>query len=247
MRQWVLAALLAAVCAGAGCSDSDESVQPVVTPAEYPDIQGLVAFYAFNGNLEDSSLNGLDATGTAGVSYVNDHNGTASSAAFISGRTDTLSVADSAALNFVGAFTTAGWVRADLETYGYCCFLDKGYAAGAWSVGTSGTAVPLTKPLRFYVGGYHYDFAVDDAVPVGQDTWMHFACSFNDTTNIAHLYVNGAFAVADTIDLDLTASGMDLWIGTSHWGDHFKGAIDQVALFDRVLSDAEVLTLYEFD
>ncbi|MFH1690635.1 MAG: LamG domain-containing protein [Candidatus Eisenbacteria bacterium] len=244
MRKWVLVAVIAAVCVVAGCSDSSG---PSETQAEYPDVPGLVAFYQFDGGLEDSSENGHDAVGTAGIAYVSDHNGTASSAVYISGRTDTITVANRGAFDFVGAFTVAGWIMADLENSGYCCFIDKGYDDGAWSVGTGGSAVPTSKPLRFYVGGSNYDFDVDDAVPFGQDTWMHFACSFNDTTNVARLYVNGAFALADTHAVDITASARDLQMGTSHWGDAYKGAIDQVALFGRVLTDAEVLELYDFD
>ena len=245
MRKLTVVALIASVFVVAGCSDS--SGPEDTNGPEFPDIPGLVAFYQFDGNLGDSSENGHDATGTAGIGFVSDHNGTVGSAVYISGRTDTITIANRGAFDFVGAFTVAGWIRADLETFGYCCVIDKGYDDGDWSVGTSGTAVPAMRPLRFYVGSSNYDFSVDDAVPVGQGVWMHFACSFNDTTNVARLHVNGAFAVSDTYDIDIAGSGRDLWIGTSHWGDAFNGAVDQVALFGRVLSDAEVSELYDFD
>jgi len=245
VRKLIVAAVFVMVLVIAGCSDS--SGPDDVDGDEYPDIPGLVAFYQFDANLEDSSENGHDATGTPGIGYVSDHNGAVGSAVYISGRNDTITVANRGAFDFVGAFTVAGWIRADLENFGYCCVIDKGYDDGAWSVGTSGSAVPTIQPLRFYVGGSDYDFYVDDAVPFGQGVWMHFACSFNDTTNVARLYVNGAFARADTHDVDMVASGRDLWIGTSHWGDAFDGAIDQIALFGRILSDAEVSELYDFD
>jgi len=245
MRKWALVAVIAAVCVVAGCSDS--SGPDDIDGDEYPDIPGMVAFYQFDGNLEDSSENGHDATGTAGISYVSDHNGTAGSAVYVSGRTDTIAIANRGAFDFVGAFTVAGWIRADLETFNYCCVIDKGYDDGAWSVGTKGSAVPTIQPLHFYVGSSNNDFSVDAAVPFGQDIWMHFACSFNDTTNVARLYVDGVFALADTYDIDVVATDKDLWIGSSHWGDAYKGAVDQVALFGRVLSDAEVSELYDFD
>ncbi|MCK4512804.1 LamG domain-containing protein [bacterium] len=245
MKKLIVAAVLAMVFVVVGCTDS--SGPDDVDGTEPPDIPGLVAFYHFDANLEDASGNGHDGTGTAGISYVMDHNGVAGSAVYIRGRNDTISVSNRGAFDFVGAFTVAGWIRADLESFGYCCVIDKGYDDGAWSVGTSGSAVPTIQPLRFYVGGSDYAFSVDDAVPFGQGIWMHFACSFNDTTNVARLYVNGAFARADTHDVDIVASGKDLWIGTSHWGDAFDGAIDQVALFGRVLSDAEVSELYDFE
>ena len=242
-----MAAAVTVFCLSSGCSDS--TTGPGGTPLEYPDVPGLVAFFQFDGNLEDSSLNGHDATGTAGIAYVDDHNGAASSAVYVSGRTDFITVANRGAFDFVGAFTVAGWVRADLESFAYCCVIDKGYDDGAWSLGTSGSNVPNREALRFYVGGSDNvnEFYVSEAVPVGQDIWVHFACSFNDTTNVARLYVDGAFARADTSDVDIVASARDLRIGTSHWNDAYKGAIDQIALFDRVLTDVEVLELYNFD
>jgi len=245
VKKLIVASILALVFVVAGCSDSSGPSDTDGT--EPPDIPGLVAFYHFGGNLEDASGNGHDGTGTAGISYVMDHNGVPSSAVYIRGRTDTIAIANRGAFDFVGAFTVAGWMRADLEMSNYCCVIDKGYDDGAWSVGTKGSAVPTIQPLHFYVGSSNNAISVDDAVPFGQGIWMHFACSFNDTTNVARLYVDGVFALADTHDIDIVATDKDLWIGSSHWGDAFDGAVDQVALFGRVLSDAEVSELYDFD
>ncbi len=240
----LLMALFAALCMTAGCSDSSG---PGETQAEYPDIPGLVAFYQFDGNLEDSSVNGLDATGTAGIAYVNDHNGVASSAVLVAGAGDTIMVDNRGVFDFVGGFTVAGWIMPGLGGTMYGCVVDKGYAEGDWSVGTNGVDSPAVKPLYFYVGTHTHSFDADDSVPVGQDIWTHFACSFNDTTNVARLYVNGAIAAVDTYAVDISASGRNLRIGSSHWADGYQGAIDQIALFGRVLTDAEVLELYDFD
>ncbi len=245
MGKLIAAAIIALVFVVAGCSDS--SGPGDVDGAEYPDIPGLVAFYQFDGNLDDSSENGHDGTGTAGIFYVSDHNGAASSAVYVDGSNNRVSIANRGAFDFVGAFTVAGWIMPGLGDYTYACVIDKGYADGDWSVGTNGADSLAVHPLYFYVGTHSHSFSVNDAVPVGQDVWTHFACSFNDTTNVAMLYVNGAFAVSDTYGIAITPSGRDLWIGTSHWGDSYTGAIDQVAIFGRVLSGAEVSELYDFD
>lgn len=245
MRKWFLIGALAAACVAAGCGDS--TTGPGGTALEYPDVPGLVAFFQFDGNLEDSSVNGLDATGSAGIAYVNDHNGAASSAVLVAGASDTIMVANRGAFDFVGGFTVAGWIMPGLGGSMYGCVVDKGYADGDWSVGTNSAGTPSVRPLYLYVGTHTHSFTASDAIAVGQSVWTHFACSFNDTTNVARLYVNGAIATVDTYAVDITASGRNLRIGSSHWADGYEGAIDQVALFDRVLTDAEVLELYNFD
>ena len=94
-------------------------------------------------------------------------------------------------------------------------------------------------------GGYYY---MND--PVHDDQWHHVAAVIKDAElpnlhDDAILYLDGVIAEIHDIGLlDLwpidTGSDLDVTIG-----DGFKGLIDDVRIYDRVLSDEEVLTMFK--
>ncbi|MFC1637321.1 LamG-like jellyroll fold domain-containing protein [Planctomycetota bacterium] len=79
---------------------------------------------------------------------------------------------------------------------------------------------------------------VGQVLPVGE--WYHVAASHDGETVLCYL---------DGVETDsapmttITNSPSHLLIGTEGWGFHWIGGIDEVALYDRGLSDEEVLYL----
>jgi hypothetical protein len=71
------------------------------------------------------------------------------------------------------------------------------------------------------------------------NVWTHVALTFDNTT--LRLYVNGAQvgtrAVAGPL---LTSTGALRIGGNSVWGEHFAGRIDEIRLYNRALSTAEI-------
>ncbi len=242
-----VAVLLLVGLALAGCSSSSSG--PDESGPSALDIPGLVTFYEFDGNLADASGNGLDAESRRAISYVEDHNGTAGAALYVASAADSVYVADCAELDITGALSVAAWVNAGLGTTMYGCFADKGYADGAWSVGTNSAVAPMRKPLYLYIGTHTHSFELNEAIPAGQDQWVHFVCCFNDTTDETTFYIDGAYAFTDTAGVPVTlgVTDLDLRIGCSNYADAFMGAIDQLALFNRELTADEVELLYEHD
>jgi hypothetical protein len=234
-------ALVALTLLGCGSSTSPDETGGL----PYPDIAGLVAFYQFDGDLTDSAPDSLHAESARDPIYIADHNGVAASAVYVDGAADTISVPSRGAFDFADEFTFAAWVRADLPPYAYASIIDKGFADGGYSLGVVGGYEPDTTALVLYVNDE--EAWVQDAVPMGTGDWTHVACTFENPTGAVQFFVNGDLLDADTWDLDLGTSDHDLRIGTSWWRDAFRGGIDQVAIFDRVLSAAEIRELYEFD
>ena len=232
-RAWMIVVLasVALTCAAfgvIGCSSSSSGPGDE-DPADVFDIPGLVAFYEFDGDLSDASGGGHNGRSEFRMHYIADHNGTAESAVYLDD-SDSFDVPDHDDLDFTGAFSVSAWILADLEDMAYCCFADKGYADEGWSIGTCGTLVPALKPLCLYVGTHTHSMYVTDVVPVGQDTWVHLVCCFNDTTDTATFYVDGAYAhtFTATAPVTLSATAYDLKIGKSHWNDQYCGGIDQL-------------------
>src|SRR5262249_25047021 len=77
------------------------------------------------------------------------------------------------------------------------------------------------------------------ALPV--NTWTHLAGTYDGTT--LRLYVNGTLVASQAASGTITTStGAVRLGGNAVWGEYFRGRIDDVRIFNRALSQAEVQT-----
>lgn len=73
------------------------------------------------------------------------------------------------------------------------------------------------------------------------NTWVHLAATYDGTT--LRMYVNGALASSKTLAGSIPTSTGLLRIGANTvWGEHFNGLIDEVRIYNRPLSAAEIQT-----
>ena len=99
--------------------------------------------------------------------------------------------------------------------------------------GSGGTKVPSSE---VYVGGAKMVSAAS-ALAVG--TWTHLAATFDGST--LRIYVNGTQASQLAVSGSIATSTGVLRIGgNSVWGEYFSGLIDEVRLYNRALSAAEI-------
>jgi hypothetical protein len=71
------------------------------------------------------------------------------------------------------------------------------------------------------------------------NTWSHLAATYDGTT--LRLYVNGSLVGSRAVASALVTSTGALRIGgNSVWGEFFTGRIDEVRLYNRALSVAEI-------
>lgn len=193
-----------------------------------------------------SALSVLDASG-------NNNHGTPTSATFgeagrlkESMRLDTsghVMIPNSTSLNITSnTMSGSAWIKL------------RGYPA-------SGDAIVFAKSFGYYLaitangrmgiylygttlGGWHYSTAI---VPL--NTWTHVAYSYNGTTST--LYLNGKDIASTGATGNLAATTADLGIGAVgepagavEAGRRFNGFIDEVAIWNRSLSSAEMLQIY---
>jgi len=82
----------------------------------------------------------------------------------------------------------------------------------------------------------------EDAVM--ENTWYHVVGLYDGTQQ--RLYVNGQLADADAQSGDISQAVQPVFIGKNNTdGNYFKGLIDEVIVFNRALSEAEITLLYE--
>jgi hypothetical protein len=240
MTKLLIAALAVLAVALTGCSDS--STDPS-EPRTYPDIDGLVVFYPFDGNLENA--------------VADEHHGTAPRAiAFVDGRPDRpgqalhveaadyVSVPDHPDLDMTGDMSAGVWVNPEWANSAYPIIFGKG-ANDSYCMGTDGTPdTPDTVGFRVRIAGA--TDTVPELIPEGTDTWSHLAFTLDDDADVLRFYFNGVEVATEHMTLQLSDSDSDLMIGRMIEIGRYKGAIDNLAIFDRVLSPTEIVRLKNF-
>ena len=80
---------------------------------------------------------------------------------------------------------------------------------------------------------------------ITKQQWYH-VCGVEETSSLRHVYVNGVFEDSETTShvptVDTTRVGG--FVESSQF-DYFDGYIDDVRIYDRVLSASEILRLYQ--
>ena len=193
----------------------------------------------------NSSLNGqtLDATywPTGGFSFdqqsvISDVN----SAVRFPGLSNSYAYKNPASPGLVGdaAFTIEAWVnpaatRADGMVFSY------GAAAAnrVVSLGSDGSG-------RIYSVHYSNDHPFTATWTLGQ--WQYVVLTYDPATSTESLYVNGAFQESWTPANLALQNGDDIFIGRATWNGIYmaEAVVDEVALYNRALSSAEITDHY---
>jgi hypothetical protein len=89
-----------------------------------------------------------------------------------------------------------------------------------------------------------YDWYTSVTDPYNDDKWHMITVTYNGTTT--KLYIDGL--CKDSSSSHTYASNLNtIWVGKapSGSGPYFSGSIDQVRIYNRALSDSEILSLYQ--
>jgi len=205
---------------------------------------GLIAHYALNGNTEDSSGNGLDGVlaGDANLpaSYVNGPAGFGQGLLFDGAYghqyVDLGTFNPSAA---TGQLTVALWAKWDGLTDQWQGLMSKRDSWSRYDMMWQIEANQSTGLVRFQRDGEGEVPAVTPTV----GEWTHIAATFDGT--VATVYVNGVQTGQDTswsFGYDTEAS-VQIGACDPGGGNPFNGAIDDVWIYDTVLSEAEIKAL----
>ena len=206
---------------------------------------GLVAYYPFNGNANDESGNG-----NTGVVHGADltTNGWSGSAYDFGSELDYIEAADSSSLDVTNALTLSAWINLDsLPGSNNRGIVSKyAFSGGNRSYALVYAANPNT--YRFVVSQDGITNRTLEGITTFEtDRWYHI-CGVFEPNESMKIYVDGKLDAEITNDIPshIANTATPLWIGVQYaledWLS-FDGQIDEVRVYNRVLSSTEVAQL----
>jgi hypothetical protein len=214
-----------------------------VTTLTTANVPGLVAAYAFDEgvgtSVTDTSSSGnhgvvANATWTIAGRYGN--------ALTFNGTNARVNVTDSASLHLTTGMTLEAWVSpvalpAKNCTGPSCSWMDVIHKEpDSWYIEASSDINQQPEAGGIFVAGKHIVFG---PAPLPINAWTHLALTYDAA--MVRFYVNGALVAAGQETSPLTVSTAPLRIGgDSIFGQYFKGTIDEVRIYNRALTGAEI-------
>jgi chitodextrinase len=207
-----------------------------IEPVDVDCASGLVAYYPFNGNAKDESGKGNDGTVYGAISTT-DRFGNPNSAYNFDGADDYVRIPDSTGLDITGDLTISAWINTfDIDIRGAATIFDNHNHVSPYA-GYNLTIQPDGRVRFMSDGGNLYS-----NTPVNTGEWKHVAVTLLGTT--ATLFIDGKFESSGTVDVP-SANTVDQVIGASFAPYYFfEGIIDDVAIYNRALSESEIQELY---
>ena len=213
-----------------------------VTPAS-----GLVGWWPGDGDARDLAL-GNTGVIEDGVTFTP---GMVGKAFTLNGGAADVVIPSSTALN-VGSFTMSAWVfPQDLGTARP--ILEYSSPTGSFGVhlwANLNSSVQVS-PGSVYAnivdtGGGSHVIATGafGGATLQVNRWTHVALTYDRTTGVARIFVNGAFVATTTPGVFTPRTALPLYIGARPTSTHFLGSIDEPQIYNRALSPFEILAIY---
>jgi hypothetical protein len=204
--------------------------------------KGLIAHYPFNGNAKDEVGKQNDGV-VYGASSTKDRFSKAKSAYLFDGVDDYIDIGAGAALKMTNAVSISVWINADTVAPIYQNIISD-HGSNEVSAGM-GKMIRLARSiLQFHIDGvYGHGTAVYVKHAISTNTWYHIVGTYDRRT--VKLYVNGELVDSKRHSKAISSNPNPVLIGKSENGEFFSGVIDDVMIYDRALTSAEVRQLYD--
>ena len=233
------------VSQGSTCTVTD-SVYVLLPNALPTNLQtGLVGYWPFCGNANDESGNGNNGF-INGATIDTDRFGKPQSSYDFDGLNDYIFLSNSTTLSSpITNITLSAWVKIDafdtnFPPFGYASILSKSTNSSTCNYRLSVTSTDIS----FIYNGtnWRWTYAPNS---IQFNRWIHLAVTFGQ--NGVTFYLDGASYGASSQAVYPQGLSMDLEFGRDQPGgtDYFNGKLDDIGIWNRSLSTAEVQQLYQ--
>ncbi|MCP4258931.1 MAG: LamG domain-containing protein [Planctomycetes bacterium] len=221
---------------------ADEVGQLAGIPVD-PGTDGLAAYYALENDVLDSSGNGNDGTIVGATTFVDGPSGYGIAMEFDG--ESYVDVGNDASLDITGPISMGIWIRPgadDPEGNGTeAAVMAKADSAGSpswsWQVRYGWNSPQPYMAFTFNTSPRAWVYVGKN---LERDEWAHIACSHDGET--LKCYLNGEQTDSTPMGA-ITSSPTPVLIGSDGWRSDWIGAIDEVVIYDRALSESEVMYL----
>jgi len=202
---------------------------------------GLVAAYAFNetGGTTVTDYSGNNLTGTiVGATRAAGKYGNALS---FNGTTNYVDLGNPAALQLTGSMTIEAWVKAAANPADDGQIVAKSNGTG-WQLKTSKDTGAQTFGIAVSINSTSTSQRYSTTVR-SLGTWYHVAGVYNAATSTLSTYVNGVLdngTLRGVVPATQVNSSVNVNIGRRTGGFYFNGIIDEVRIYNRALTPAEI-------
>lgn len=220
----------------------------IATPVYAQLADGLIAYYPFEGNANDQSGNNNHGIENGGPQYVPGIDG---DAVYLDGIDDFIRVPASPSLNPVDQLSISFWVKVEGFTNEWSPIIHKGgpllagYTNREYSAFVSMNSVFAIASAG---DGAAHIFYYTCCATVNY--WRHYVGIVDRQNHRTKIYVDGVLKVDDNDPYStFNNNNNDLIIGSSEevisWLSPFKGWIDELRIYNRALTDNEILALFD--
>ena len=233
------------------------AVAPAVLMAQLPDYvptEGLLAWYNFDGNVEDVSDNLIHYQG-ASPSYSNDRFSLLSNAIEFDGMGDGMTVPDLGQFHDLSELTLSMWVR--FVEYPLFASGEGGHVLFAKTEPVSANANVSFEVLTEYDwNGLRFNTRRSDGVQINLrlepfsefldlNTWHHLVCRYDGTKN--QIFWDGELSAESPtlLELGVANNSFDIMTNTEFGNiDHWQGGLDDLGVWSRALNPNEIEALF---
>lgn len=215
-------------------------------PAQVNLDSGLIAFWPFNGNANDESGNEIDGE-VYGATLIEDRFSNDSSAYFFDGIDDFIDFGSSLQDLYL-PFTISAWILKPVHTQHEHIFTSNSQPNNYTGIYLS---LNPDRLLQFSYGdggpvGPYSRRTKITAIEIPVRTWTHVVATIRGATEMT-LYINGEDGggyYSGSGGTMLNSSFISKMARTEHTSSYWKGMIDDLRIYNRSLSDEEVLALF---
>ena len=153
------------------------------------------------------------------------------------GGSNSIKITQSASINISNVMSIGAWVYPTSNT------------SWQWIVSKRGSC--STVNYQFYTESGVLKFISTSTVYSSGKTlilnkWQYVTATYDDSANTLKFYIDGVLVNTNTSATDaLTGNTNDLWIGDNGCTSAFNGTIDDVRIYNRILSAEEIAGLYQ--
>ncbi len=207
---------------------------------------GAVAAYGFE---EGSGSSAGDSSGNGNAGILNGATWTTAGkygrGLSFNGSTNYVDLGNPAALRITGSMTWSAWIMATAAPADDGQIVAKsGGGAEGWQFKTSPDTGPHTFGVAVSADGSSNTQRYSNTVRA-LGTWYYVAGVYDATARTLHVYVNGALddgVLAGTVPGSQFDSSQNVNIGRRSGGFYFQGTLDELRIYSRALSAAEIVT-----